>query len=129
MLHLHGGFLRQSKTGRKFMDFCAEAPILFSVPLICLTLMTCAPKLIKMFSKVLCNPCCNAFFLVNLQGSNTNAVTKLWPAGPHNQILLSLKECSTNCVLCVFKLLSKPLKLLLSQLCKFFQNYRPTIRH
>jgi len=39
------------------MDFSAEAPALVSVPLIYLTLMTCASKLIKMcLFKVLCNP-------------------------------------------------------------------------
>jgi len=34
MLHMHGGVLPQSKTDKKFTDFCAEAPALVSVPLI-----------------------------------------------------------------------------------------------
>jgi len=52
MLHLHGGALPQSKTGNKFMDFCAETSVLVSVPLIYLTLMTCASKLIKILCSV-----------------------------------------------------------------------------
>jgi len=55
MLRLYsGGFATAPKPVKKFMDFCAEAPVLISVPMIYLTLMT--------YAYVIRTICCTAFF-------------------------------------------------------------------
>ena len=69
MLHLHGGALPRSKTGKRFVDFCSKVPVLVSIPLIYPTLRTCVSKLIKICSVkfyVIRTMCCTAFFLLFL---------------------------------------------------------------
>jgi len=54
---------------QKLMDFCCEAPVLVSVFIIYLTLMTCASKLVKICSVkfyVIRTVCCTAFFRLSL---------------------------------------------------------------
>jgi len=70
--------------------------------------------------------------LVNLQDSNMDALKKqnyglCWPTRPHNQICEVWKNIQQTVYCAVFKLLPKPLKLLLSQLSKFCQTILSSI--